>query len=62
MNEKITTMDKFIEEFTNTWNRHDPREFAELFVDDGQWNDVLGNMSEGRIKLENFTSIRSNPF
>lgn len=55
-------MDKFIEEFTNTWNRHDPREFAELFVDDGQWNDVLGNMSEGRIKLENFTSIRSNPF
>ena len=52
-------MDKFIEEFTNTWNRHDPREFAELFVDDGQWNDVLGQYVRGKDQIR---KIQQYPF
>ena len=42
---KINTL---IEKFTNVWNKHDPKEFAELFVDDGEWTDVLGQHVKGK--------------
>lgn len=49
---KIPTIDKLIEEFTNAWNRHDPNDFAELFVDDGEWTDVLGQHVKGKDQIK----------
>src|ERR1044072_9654084 len=46
---KINTL---IEKFTNVWNKHDPREFAELFVDDGEWTDVLGQHVKGKEQIK----------
>ncbi len=46
---KINTL---IEKFTNVWNKHDPKEFAELFVDDGEWTDVLGQHVKGKEQIK----------
>ena len=46
---KINTL---IERFTNVWNKHDPKEFAELFVDDGEWTDVLGQHVKGKEQIK----------
>jgi len=46
---KINTL---IERFTNAWNNHDPKEFAELFVDDGEWTDVLGQHVKGKEQIK----------
>ena len=41
-----------MEKFTIAWNRHDAKEFAELFVDDGEWTDVLGQHIKGKQQIE----------
>ncbi len=46
---KINTL---IEKFTNVWNKHDPKEFAELFVDNGEWTDVLGQHVKGKEQIK----------
>ena len=52
MNEKVLIIDKLIEEFTNAWNRHNPKDFADLFVDDGEWTDVLGQHVKGKDQIK----------
>lgn len=51
LHEKVPAVGKLIEEFTNAWNRHDPKDF-ELFVDDGEWTDVLGQYVKGKDQIK----------
>ena len=52
MNEKVLIIDKLVEKFTNAWNRLDPKDFADLFVDDGEWIDVLGQHVKGKDQIK----------
>ena len=52
MDYEISKINKPIEEFAIAWNRHDVKEFAELFVDDGEWTDVLGQHVQGKEHIE----------
>jgi uncharacterized protein (TIGR02246 family) len=52
LGDEISKINKLIEKFAITWNRHDAKEFAELFVDDGEWTDVLGKHVQGKEQIE----------
>ncbi len=52
MSDEITRINALIENFTIAWNRHNARGFAELFVDDGEWTDVLGQHVKGKEQIE----------
>lgn len=52
MSDEISKINTLIEKFTIAWNRHDTKEFAELFVDDGEWTDVLGQHVKGKKQIE----------
>lgn len=52
MRNKPSTINALIEKFTSVWNNHDPKEFAELFVDDGEWTDVLGQHVKGKEQIK----------
>lgn len=45
-------INNLVEKFVNAWNRHAAKEFAELFVDDGEWTDVLGQHVKGKEQIE----------
>lgn len=52
MHEKIQTINKPIEEFTNAWNRSNSKYFANLFIDDDEWTDVLGQHVRGKDQIK----------
>jgi uncharacterized protein (TIGR02246 family) len=52
LSDEITKINALIENFTIAWNKHDAKEFAELFVDDGEWTDVLGQYVKGKKQIE----------
>ncbi len=52
MSDEISKINTLIEKFTIAWNRHDAKEFAELFVDDGEWTDALGQHVKGKAQIE----------
>jgi uncharacterized protein (TIGR02246 family) len=52
LSDEISKINTLIEKFTIAWNRHDAKEFAELFVDDGEWTDVLGQHVKGKQQIE----------
>ena len=52
MSDEITKINALIENFTIAWNRHNAKEFAELFVNDGEWTDVLGQHVKGQEQIE----------
>lgn len=52
LSDEISKINTLIEKFTIAWNRHDAKEFAELFVDDGEWTDVLGQHIKGKEQIE----------
>jgi uncharacterized protein (TIGR02246 family) len=65
LHEKIQIIDKPIEEFTNAWNRSDSKYFANLFVDDDKWTDVLGQHVRGKDQIKrlyeySFKSVLKN--
>jgi uncharacterized protein (TIGR02246 family) len=52
LNDEISKINILIEKFTNAWNKHDAKEFAALFVDDGEWTDVLGQHVKGKEQIK----------
>ena len=52
MRNELSKINALIEKFTNVWNNHDPKEFVELFVDDGEWTDVLGQHVKGKEQIK----------
>jgi len=52
LSDEISKINTLIEKFTIAWYRHDAKEFAELFVDDGEWTDVLGQHVKGKEQIE----------
>ena len=52
MRNELSKINALIQKFTNVWNNHDPKEFAELFVDDGEWTDVLGQHVKGKEQIK----------
>lgn len=52
MGDEISKINKLIEKLATAWNKHDAKEFAELFVDDGEWTDVLGKHVQGKEQIE----------
>jgi uncharacterized protein (TIGR02246 family) len=52
LSDEITKINALIESFTIAWNRHNAKEFAELFVDDGEWTDILGQHVMGKEQIE----------
>ncbi|MGI0000997.1 MAG: SgcJ/EcaC family oxidoreductase [Nitrososphaeraceae archaeon] len=52
MSDEISKINTLIKKFTIAWNRHDAEEFAELFVDDGEWTDVLGQRVKRKEQIE----------
>jgi uncharacterized protein (TIGR02246 family) len=52
LTEEISKINTLIEKFTIAWNRHDAKEFAELFVEDGEWTDILGQHVKGKEQIE----------
>jgi uncharacterized protein (TIGR02246 family) len=59
LSDDLSKTNTLIERFTNIWNKHDPKEFAELFVDDGEWTDVLGQHVKGK---EQIRKLHEYPF
>ena len=41
-----------ITRFKEAWNQHDAKEFAALFVQDGEWIDIMGQVMQGRGGIE----------
>jgi uncharacterized protein (TIGR02246 family) len=52
LSDEISKINILIEKFTIAWNRHDAKEFAELFVEDGEWIDILGQHVKGKEPIE----------
>src|SRR5215210_573772 len=52
MSYEIDEMNTFVQKFVDTWNRHNANEFASLFIDDGEWTDVIGHYVKGKDKIE----------
>ncbi len=52
LSDEISKINILIEKFTIAWNRHDAKEFAELFVEDGEWTDILGQHVKGKDQIE----------
>lgn len=52
MSDAISKINTLIGKFTIAWNSHDAKEFAELFVDDGEWTDVLGQHVKDKNQIE----------
>lgn len=41
-----------VNEFRDAFNRHDPKIFASLLVEDAEWTDVTGTTTAGRKEIE----------
>lgn len=52
MDDEISKINKLIEKFAIAWNRYDAREFAGLFINDGEWTDVLEQYVQGKEQIE----------
>jgi uncharacterized protein (TIGR02246 family) len=41
-----------IKQFVDAWNKHDAKLFSSIFVDDGEWTDVMGHIMVGKEEIE----------
>ena len=37
----LTGIRNLIKQFVDAWNKHDAKLFSSIFVDDGEWTDVM---------------------
>ena len=52
LSDEISKINTLIKKFTIAWNKHDAKEFAVLFVDNGEWTDVLGQHVKRKEQIE----------
>ncbi len=43
---------RFVKEFAEIWNQHDPKTMASCFVNDGEFTNVIGEHASGRDEIE----------
>jgi uncharacterized protein (TIGR02246 family) len=48
----LTGIRNLIKQFVDAWNKHYAKLLSSIFVDDGEWTDVMGHIMVGKEEIE----------
>lgn len=55
----ITAVEQVVEKLTSAWNKHNEKDLARLFRENGEFTDVSGQLMQGRAEIER---LHRHPF